>query len=170
MHGKYGWIPAHNEMVANLSKESDRAAALLAASFLETEMQRRLLDFFVEDASSQRLFDSYSPLATFAGRTDMAFALGFLTRSMKCDLTWIRKIRNHFAHHPKHVTFTDPPVSDWCRELSTAKGIPAADGSLFCERGPRSQYLLAITITLTYFDRFVGAVPRRLIPDHPLPR
>lgn len=169
-HAKYEWTAAHNEMVVKFKEESDRAAALLGTSFLETEMKKRLLDFLVDDDSSRKLFDFYHPLSTFSGLIDVAFALGLLTRGMRSDLTIVRKIRNHFAHHPKHVTFEDPPVSDWCRELTSAKGIPTQDGSLFRQEDARSQYLFVITLTLTYFDRFVGAATRRVIPEYSLAR
>jgi hypothetical protein len=89
---------------------------------------------------------------------------------MRADLDVIRKIRNHFAHHPEHSTFDTPPVGDWCRMLTTAKGIPNQDGSLWRATGARDQYIMALVFSLTYFDRFVGASGRREVPANPLER
>jgi hypothetical protein len=170
VNAKYDWIPAHNEMVVKLKEESDRAAALLAASFLESEMTRRLKDFLVDDESTAKLFETYRPISTFSALVDVCFAVGLMTRTMRSDLSLVRKARNHFAHHPKHLTFTDAPVSDWCRELSWAKGVPTQNGDVFRIEGPRDAYLFTVGTTLTYFDRFVGAAARCLIPEFPLPR
>lgn len=170
INAKYDWLSEHNEMVVMYQKESDRAAALLAASFLENEMKKRILDFLVDEESSAKLFEHYHPLSTFSGLLEVTFALGLLTRPMLSDLTLIRKIRNYFAHHPKHVTFEQQPVSDWCRELTTAKGIPTQDGKPFRQDNARDQYLFAGTIVLVYFDRFVGAMARRVVPEKALSR
>ena len=170
VHAKYAWIGGHNEMIAKLREESDRAAAILGASFLESELRKRFMDFLVDDRSTQKLFEAYHPLSTFSALIDVAFGLGLLTRRMKTDLTYIRKIRNHFAHHPEHATFETAPVADWCRELTTAKGIRTQDGTLWREEGGRNQYLFALGTALTYFDRFVGASTRPKVPRFPLTR
>jgi len=168
INAKYDWLSDHNEMVVMYQKESVRAAALLAASFLENEMKKRILDFLVNEESSAKLFEPYHPLSTFSGLVEVTFALGFLLRAMLSDLTLIRKIRNYFAHHPKHVTFEQAPVSDWCRELTTAKGIPTQGGEPCRQDNARDQYLFTIAMVLVYFDRFVGAMVRRIVPEQAL--
>lgn len=170
VNAKYDWIPSHNEMVVALKDETDGAAALLAASFLENEMRERLKDFLVEDKSTEKLFNTYRPLSTFSALTDICFALGLMTRTMRSDLNFVRKIRNHFAHHPKHQLFGDSPVSGWCREISWSQGVPTQTGEMVTINEPREAYVFVVSVTLTYFDRFVGAAQRRQIPRAPLPR
>jgi DNA-binding MltR family transcriptional regulator len=99
--------------MAAYSDESDRAAALLIASFLESGLSDGLKRSLVEDDSVTRLFQAYGPLATLSGKIDIAFAVGLLTTEIKADLHLIRKIRNHFAHHPDLTDFTEAPVRDW---------------------------------------------------------
>lgn len=164
----YDWMSRYNDIVPHFHEESDRAAALLAASFAEAAMRAELSKFLADDRSTAELFRTYRPLGEFSGLIDMSFCLGFLTREMKVDLTMVRRIRNHFAHHPEHVTFAVSPISDYCRELSTSKGIQTADGGLWRREQPRDQFLFAIAITLTYFERFVRASARREIPAVPL--
>lgn len=169
-HATYEWLRNYNEIVPHLRGESDRAAAILGASFLESAMRERLADFLVDDPASPKLFEQYQPLSSFSALIDVAFCLGLLTQEMKADLNMIRKIRNHFAHHPEHSTFDMPPVNDWCRVLTTAKSLPTQDGGVWHVKGPRDQYLFALALNLTYFDRFVGASTRRTVPPFPLGR
>ena len=159
------WIARYNEIVPHFHQESDRAAAILAASFLESALRERLSEHLVDDSGTKRLFAAYSPLSTFSAVIDMSFALGLMTRNMKSDLALIKKIRNHFAHHPEHTSFGSSPVSDWCRGLTTAKGIPIVDGAMWQAEEPREQFLFSIVHALVYFDRLVGAAGRRVIPE-----
>jgi hypothetical protein len=169
-HATYAWFRNYNELVPHLRGESDRAAAILGASFLESAMRERFTDFLVDDPASTKLFEPYQPLSSFSALIDVSFCLGLLTRDMKADLNLIRKIRNHFAHHPEHFTFDMAPVSDWCRELTPARGLPIQNGGSWRIDSARDQYLAALAFTLIYFDRFVGVFPRRTAPPYPLER
>lgn len=170
MSTRYDWLKDYNKIVQSYKDESDRAAALLAASFLEHIFAEKLRSFFAKDKSVEALFECHGPLGSLSAKIDIAFALGLLTHDMKSDLTLIRKVRNHFAHHPQHTSFADSPVRDFCAKLTTAKGIPTRNGAEFREKKPRDQYLFAVALSLTYFDRFVGAESRRSVPMRPLPR
>ena len=161
MNEKYDWIDKYNEIAQAYAKESDRAAAVLIASFLEDVMAGKLRAILVDDKKVAKLFDGYGPLATFAGKIDMAFALGLLTPGMETDLNLIRKVRNHFAHSPRVTDFGDARVKSWCADLSVTRmpGLKVRDA--------RGQYIGAIAISLVYFDRFVAAEERRRVPDKP---
>ncbi|MEE9598509.1 MAG: MltR family transcriptional regulator [Acidiferrobacterales bacterium] len=165
---KYDWLHDYNQIVRICKDESDRAAALLAASFLEHVISEKLKSFFVAEKSIGKLFEGYGPLASFSAKIDIAFALGLLTRDMKSDLGIVRKVRNHFAHHPKHTSFADNLVRDLCANLTTAKGISTEDGGVFRQEQPKDQYLFAVVFSLTYFDRFIAAESRRKVPKWPL--
>src|SRR5205807_2976301 len=65
------------------------------------------------------LFSSTGPLSSFSQRITVAYAFGFINKQYYDDLTCIRRIRNHFAHHPLETTFTTKEVSDLAQKLST---------------------------------------------------
>ena len=73
------------------------------------------------DPIVNKLFDSYQPLSTLAAKIDCAYAFGLIDKQTKADLTYIRKIRNEFAHTFKKLSFDDSPIRDWCQELSAVK-------------------------------------------------
>ncbi|HUX11940.1 MAG TPA: MltR family transcriptional regulator [Spirochaetia bacterium] len=106
-------------------QESDRGAALLAASLLE-EILERLLRAFFDEAHRQitpiltSLFDAMGPLGTFAGKSKFAFAARLITETQYEDLEQIRKVRNEFAHTTGPADFTDPRIAKRMEKLHYA--------------------------------------------------
>jgi DNA-binding MltR family transcriptional regulator len=103
----------------SLSGESDRGCALMAAAFLDGQLEKLLRQTFV---ASERIADDLlgpsKPIGTFSSRIDLAFMLGFLSEQQRRDLHLIRKIRNDFGHNPSPITFDHPPIANRCRELT----------------------------------------------------
>jgi DNA-binding MltR family transcriptional regulator len=113
--------PGFQQEFAN---ESDRAAAVLGAAWLDVRLRLLLESFLVDDAKVVSvLFDSHGPLQTFADRIRMSYSLGLISRVMFEDLTAIKDIRNEFAHDLHDVTFGDPRIASVCAQLQTPKPI-----------------------------------------------
>jgi hypothetical protein len=53
------------------------------------------------------LFSGYGPLATFAAKGSLCYALGFIDEAVFRDLEIIRRIRNRFAHDHASSEFFD---------------------------------------------------------------
>ena len=109
-------IDDYHASLQSFHAESDRAAAVLAGSFIENYLAKYLKIFMVEDGST-KLFDADGPLATFNQRIRIAYAFKLISKVTRDDLFLIAKIRNHFAHHPLNTSFDTAPVSDHCRNL-----------------------------------------------------
>lgn len=99
------------DLPAELQSSSDRACAIVGAGILDALLEQLLKRSFVI-GSSDRLFDSFGPLDTFAGKIDLARALGLIPATEADDLHRIRKIRNEFAHSLEHMAFASAPVRD----------------------------------------------------------
>ena len=52
-----------------------------------------------------------SPLANFASKMDIAFALGVISKETYEELRLFNKIRVKFAHSKKLIHFNDPEIS-----------------------------------------------------------
>jgi DNA-binding MltR family transcriptional regulator len=118
-----------------LSRESDRGAALYAAAHLDDLLHGLLHEFLVDDPGVfKRLFSGTGGLATFSARTTLAYLLGLIPISVRDDLNLIRKIRNDFAHSSRVVSFGDAPIASRCLEL---KRVPLA-------RAPRLRFVQAV--------------------------
>jgi DNA-binding MltR family transcriptional regulator len=138
-------VTDYQELVETYHAESDRAAAVLAGSFLEEFLGQFLRQFLAKEPEVEPLFGHYGPLGTFAARIDLAFAMGLIYREVWQDLHYIRKVRNHFAHHPLDTSFESSPVRDWCACLSTARVASAKDATEHRVVKPRLQYLFAVS-------------------------
>lgn len=103
----------------SLTGESDRGCALMAAAFLDAQLDQLLRRTFVANEHiAEDLLGPSKPLGTFSSRIDLAFMLGFLSEHERRDLHLIRKVRNDFGHDPSLLTFEHPPIASRCRELT----------------------------------------------------
>ena len=104
-------MPTIAETIANLSANLNKAAlrvgklsqsgtVLVAASILDTELERALKATMrpLDKKMNGRLFKSYGPLSTFSGKIDLAYAMRITTLEIHNELHKIRDIRNAFAH------------------------------------------------------------------------
>ena len=102
----------------SLSKETDRGCALIAAAYLDVEIENLLSKHFVPNNSvKNEILGQSRPLGTFSSRIDLAYLLGLIGPKVNRDLHLVRKIRNDFAHNPQPINFDDESPSNRCREL-----------------------------------------------------
>lgn len=105
-----------------------------------------------DNSKTDELFNGYGPLSSFSGKINCAFAFKIIDESVHRDLDYIRKIRNHFAHHPLgNASFNESPVSEFCRELSTAK----------ISEPPRIMYLVSVGLVVGTMHNIMLAIKRQ---------
>lgn len=138
-------LDKYNTFVSQFHKETDRAAGILAGSFVECSLRDFLLAFLINDAAVCELFDGpYAPLSTFSARAKLCFAMGLISKGFLRNLDIVREIRNHFAHHPLATSFANPEVEHLCFELSLAKILHEVENKTGRKFGPRDVYLVTI--------------------------
>jgi DNA-binding MltR family transcriptional regulator len=100
------------EFLASFNKESDRGAALVAASMLDERLQEILAAFFIDSNTSRELLGGFNaPLGTFSSRTAASVALGLIEENEFKEITLIRKIRNEFGHGWESLTFESSSIA-----------------------------------------------------------
>jgi hypothetical protein len=149
--------------------ESDRAAAVLVAAYLDDLLRQLLLATFVDDtAPAAKLVEPERPLGSFAARIGAAYAFGLISDSERFDLDQVRDIRNRFAHRLQGLTFDEQSISDRCRTFKcNAELFGRTPG--FRETypdAPRRLFDLVAALLAFYLKRRVAAAERI---DHPLP-
>lgn len=101
----------------SLQRESDRACAVLAGAFLDATLE----DFFRAQMVARvpgTLFDVNGVLRSFSAKIDVAYSLGWISRSEAADLHTVRKIRDAFARATgPEIDFTLDAVRDRCAKL-----------------------------------------------------
>lgn len=107
------------QLELDLSKETDRGCALMAAEFCSLQLRDLLAAVFVDDkkAVSKALDDAYGSLNTFSSRIEFAYLMGLLSATARRELRLVKSIRNIFAHEHKLITFEDERIAGRCREL-----------------------------------------------------
>lgn len=81
--------------------ENERAGVICGAAMLDLQLETILRRYLVpakSNSEDERLFGANAPLATFSGKTAMAYRLGLIPQVVADMLDRIRKIRNDFAH------------------------------------------------------------------------
>lgn len=111
-------------LVEEINGESDRAAAIVGAAWVEEALSDSIAAFLQEhNDSRKRLFSGNGPLATFSSKIDLSRLLGIVSDNIWSDLHRIRGIRNEFAHHIAHkadntrLTFGTAHIADKCLAL-----------------------------------------------------
>lgn len=104
--------------LAAFNHESDRGAALVAASMLDDRLHEILAAFMLDIPTSKDLLSGFhAPLGTFAARSSIALSLGLIQLNEFEEITIVRKIRNEFGHGWKPVSFDSGEVVELCNKL-----------------------------------------------------
>ena len=95
--------------------KSDRAAAIVAATFVEDHLTRLLRRNLEQDDNLlEELFRPGGPLGDFGVKIDLGYLMGLYSKLAWKELDTIKKIRNDFAHKMEVRNFTH----DRARELT----------------------------------------------------
>ncbi|MDX1442364.1 MAG: hypothetical protein R3270_01165 [Gammaproteobacteria bacterium] len=105
-------------LVDQLEAESDRGAALLAASFVNEALKRKLLAHFRHRKPGRELLDdANAPLAGFSAAAKACRALDLVTEEQYRRLLVLRQLRNDFAHAWDTLHFSTPGVQKQVKSL-----------------------------------------------------
>jgi DNA-binding MltR family transcriptional regulator len=106
------------EFRTTLTGETDRGCALMAAAYLDDQLERLIRRTLIDDtAAIDDLLRSSGAVGSFSARIELCYALGCLPIQARRELHLIRKIRNEFGHVAKPLTFEASQISSRCREL-----------------------------------------------------
>jgi hypothetical protein len=149
------------QFLDEFNNESDRGAALVAASMLDERLEEILRSFFADTPASKDLLSGFNaPLGTFSARASPAMALGLLQEHEFKEITLIRKIRNEFGHGWQTISFESGRVADFCRQLPWLGPAEYEEGATV-----RARFNAAVAILLTdllWRVRVVGTERRRV--------
>lgn len=100
--------------------DSDRAAAIVGASYLDELLREILLGYLVEDTrkNNKELFSGNGPLSSFSSRINLSYRFGVISQNERKLLNGIRGIRNEFAHKLAGASFNDESIRQRSLNLS----------------------------------------------------
>jgi len=140
--------PKHEDILGFMEEfegESDRAAAVLGAAYLDDHLRELIGSFLIDDSTrvDELLKGPLAPLGSFASRISASYCMGLMSKNEYNDLQIIREIRNRFAHELHGVSFSDAWVKNKCAELELAKAMKPLPGS---PPGAREQFTAALSL------------------------
>lgn len=117
----HGWFvegPEEIAAVKDLDAMSDRAAAIVAATLVETRLSLALKSRLQQDqAVVERMFRPSGPLGSFAAKIDLAFLTDLISKEAHRDLVIFKSIRNNFAHQLHALDFFAERIKKECHRL-----------------------------------------------------
>jgi hypothetical protein len=103
-------------------KESDRAAAVLGAAYLDESLRQLIAASLIDRPTEvDELLGPNRPLGSFSSRITAAYCMGLISDEERDDLNRINGIRNRFAHDLHGLRFTDDWAQKECAVLCSAK-------------------------------------------------
>ncbi len=139
------WAEASNSIMMEINSTADRAAAISAGSLLEEALERALKGFLRAENKDvvSNLFRPSGALGAFETKIHLGLVTGLFGPDLHRELSYIKKIRNEFAHVLPCRDFTYERVASWCRELKFPDRYLAStnDGQLPPQAAPNSPIL-----------------------------
>jgi hypothetical protein len=91
-------------------------------------LERAIISKLLNAEDEEKLVCNDGPLATFARKIQLGYAMGLYETELRDDLTRIKDIRNDFAHSVIPICFNTQSVRDRCLTL---QGDPEGDSLIF---------------------------------------
>lgn len=154
-------IPDHLKQLSafllEFNDESERGAALLAASMLDEQLKAILEAFLIEGKHQDKLLKDFNPpLGTLSSRLEACAAMGLVSEQEYAEIDVIRRVRNEFGHG-LGVTFDTKKVSALCAKLTMSVGNVAKAGEP--PVGPKPRFVTAavsVIVLLTNRAHYVA--------------
>jgi hypothetical protein len=142
-------------VLEELETGSPRAAAIVAASFVETHLEHLIFSRMVDDSKLKTLmFGPNGALGTFSAKINLGYLTGIYSKNAWKELDTIRSVRNDFAHR-LDISFDNGSVRDRCTNLVLWEKwqitVTSADES---ESGSAKPF------SLEFFDKGTSMTPR----------
>ena len=117
LHETHPHLKEFTVFLDKLKDESDRGMVLISTGYLEEQLKKILLAYFVNDPALVILVKGGSaPLGAFSARITTCYALGLISKPEHDDMHILRRIRNDFAHDI-HASFKTQSIIDRCKLL-----------------------------------------------------
>lgn len=118
----------HNEALKEIDGASDRAAAIIAASAVETRLEQAIKHGMIREANIEKaMFRASGPLGSFEAKIQLARLIGVVSPRAHKEMKTIKEIRNLFAHDLGIIDFNTIRIRDKCLSLTMAREITLSD-------------------------------------------
>ncbi len=137
----------------DIKGDSDRAAAITLAAYLESLLEDVLHQQFVNLSKGEykEVFGGDGPLATIESKLNIAYAMGLIDKNDKVELKLAFRIRNRFAHDFFKSNFSDFRIVELCNNLKTPERLSKMTDMDLSFGGIEPESRLLYTQTFLYY-------------------
>jgi hypothetical protein len=155
--------PAQRPVVDELESQTDRGAAIIGASLVESLLRQALESRMrvrtpIEKRTAKGLFGTMGPLSSFSAKIDLGVLLGLYPEEVRGDLHRIRDVRNEFAHEHQPRDFGSPRIAELCSRFWLPHNlfiVASRGGPLACPADARDRYILTLKLLVSLLQRAV---------------
>lgn len=167
------WLKASEDddaILAEINSQTDRAAALIAAAYLEERLLGALKARLTRNQEAENaLFGRGRPLSSFSSRIDLGLVIGVYGEVPRRLLHTIREVRNEFAHQAQPRDFNFQRIKDLSRNLEckfhftlhNTETDKTYDFKIDPDGTPRGAFMSAIKYLLILLDMETKMLPLR---------
>ena len=122
--------------LSELHRRTHAGTVITASTQIENVLEKLLLAYMrsLTKKEHARLFRGYGPLSSFAAKTDMAYALKMIPKSMFEALNILRRLRNEIAHSEETVDLSHHKIKPLFEQLSNLEPkISQTDEDIFLD-------------------------------------
>lgn len=138
------------EFLTEFRRESDRAAAVLGAAYLDSRLKVLLREKFVAVPKFvEELLSGQGGLSSFSARISVSYAVGLITRRASDNLHIVRGIRNEFAHKTHGISFKTRKIADRVTNFSVVDAVHDEKGKpITPPMDARQRFNIAVALLL----------------------
>lgn len=159
--------PDFDEFLQEFQRESDRAAAILGAAYIDARLEELLRAKFVSGPKFvEDLITGQGGLSSFSARIGVAYAVGLIDSIVALDLHLVRRIRNDFSHKRQGLSFDTPVMANRVNEFRTLAALRDSTGEpLPLELPPRKRFNLAVgVLVFSGIEKRIAEMPTFVEP------
>lgn len=97
--------PSHTAAIQEIVNSSDRGIAIVGGAYLDSTLERTVLERLRKDGVAQKILRVNGPLGSFESKIDILYLLYGIEAPVRDALYAIKNIRNKFAHDLNIASF-----------------------------------------------------------------
>jgi hypothetical protein len=163
-------------IIAEIEKQTDRAAALIAGAYLEERLKIAIQARTIRDTDVEKqIYRSSGPLGSFSAKIDMGLLLGIYEPQVHKMLHTVKDIRNEFAHKAEPRDFNSQRIRDLSFNMNVSAQFELKEKNtgqvinivMVPDGTPRTAFMNATKMLLLFLDMEAKQLPLR-VPAPPV--
>jgi DNA-binding MltR family transcriptional regulator len=148
------WTPERKHLQESLASGDVVVCVVVSTSFIDHALSRMLARLFIKGSTSEKILDhNKGILGSLNAKSDLAYCLGLIPKTLYQNLKTIAELRNKIAHRLEDYTFYHEEIAPFCNKLlipaNPFKSLPVIEYSAVnpqkAPTSPRIRFYYAVS-------------------------